>query len=176
MNVADVLMNAFMYVDTINPDEVKQYIKEGFSENEAIYNCLFDFIGVNKDDEESQTVLSEYVLNNLKKLNPKDYLDNPYVKAIKKTGRKGKYALKYINYAPYQLFAFDDIKINGYKEYSQIGYFDYKFTYLALSENNNIWMSLNPNEIETMKPYIDKAKGSVLVLGLGMGYVPLCSL
>ena len=172
MNVADVLMNAFMYIDAINPDEVKQYLKEGFSEDEAIYNCLFDFLGLDKDDEESQNVLSEYVLSNLKKLNPKDYLDNPYVRAIKKVGRKGKYALKYIDYAPYQLFAFDDIKLNGYKEYSQIGYFDNKFSYLALTEGNNIWMSLNPNEIETMKPYINKARGNVLVLGLGMGYVP----
>ena len=172
MNVADVLTNAFMYVDAINPDEVKQYIKEGLSENEAVYNCLYDFLGFDKNDEESQNVLGEYVLNNLKKLNPKDYTDNPYVKAIKNTGRKGKYALKYIDYAPYQLFAYDDIKVNGYKEYSQIGYFDNKFSYLALTEGNNIWMSLNPNEIETMKPYINKARGNVLVLGLGMGYVP----
>ena len=172
MNVADVLTNAFMCIDAINPGEVKQYIKEGLDENEAIYNCLFDFIGVSKDDEESQKVLSEYFLNNLKKLNPSDYINNSYVKAIKKTGRKGKYALKFIDYAPYQLFAYDDIKINGYKEYSQIGYFDHKFSYLALTEGSNIWMSLNPNEIETMKPYISKAKGNVLVLGLGMGYVP----
>ena len=172
MNVADVLTNAFMCIDAINPDEVKQYIKEGLDENEAIYNCLFDFIGVSKDDEESQKVLSEYFLSNLKKLNPSDYINNSYVKAIKKTGRKGKYALKFIDYAPYQLFAYDDIKINGYKEYSQIGYFDHKFSYLALTEGSNIWMSLNPNEIETMKPYINKAKGNVLVLGLGMGYVP----
>ena len=172
MNVADVLTNAFMCIDAINPDEVKQYIKEGLDENEAIYNCLFDFIGVSRDDEESQKVLSEYFLNNLKKLNPSDYINNSYVKAIKKTGRKGKYALKFIDYAPYQLFAYDDIKINGYKEYSQIGYFDHKFSYLALTEGSNIWMSLNPNEIETMKPYINKAKGNVLVLGLGMGYVP----
>ena len=172
MNVADVLTNAFMDVDAINPLEVKQYVKEGLSEKEGIYNCLFDFIGIDKDDEESQKVLSEYFLNNLKKLNPTDYIDNPYVKAIKKTGRKGKYALKYIDYAPYQLFAYDDIKVNGYKEYSRIGYFDNKFSYLALTEGNNIWMSLNPNEIETMKPYINKARGNVLVLGLGMGYVP----
>ena len=172
MNVADVLTNAFMCIDAINPDEVKQYIKEGLDENEAIYHCLFDFIGVSKDDEESQKVLSEYFLNNLKKLNPSDYINNSYVKAIKKTGRKGKYALKFIDYAPYQLFAYDDIKINGYKEYSQIGYFDHKFSYLALTEGGNIWMSLNPNEIETMKLYINKAKGNVLVLGLGMGYVP----
>ena len=172
MNVADVLTNAFMYVDAINPDEVKQYIKEDLSENEAVYNCLYDFLGFDKNDEESQNVLGEYVLNNLKKLNPEDYTDNPYVKAINKTGRKGKYALKYIDYAPYQLFAYDDIKVNGYKEYSQVGYFDNKFSYLALTEGNNIWMSLNPNEIETMKPYINKARGNVLVLGLGMGYVP----
>ncbi len=172
MNIADVLTNAFMCIDAINPDEVKQYIKEGLDENEAIYNCLFDFIGVSKDDEESQKVLSEYFLNNLKKLNPNDYINNSYVKTIKKKGQKGKYALKFIDYAPYQLFAYDDIKINGYKEYSQIGYFDHKFSYLALTEGSNIWMSLNPNEIETMKPYINKAKGNVLVLGLGMGYVP----
>ena len=78
MNVADVLTNAFMCIDAINPDEVKQYIKEGLDENGAIYNCLFDFIGVSKDDEESQKVLSEYFLNNLKKLNPSDYINNSY--------------------------------------------------------------------------------------------------
>ena len=168
MNIADMLMSTFMYTDVINPDEVKQYIKEGHQENQAVLNVLCDSLGLEKDDE----VLEEYVLSNLKKLNPRDYIDNPYVKAIKKTGRKGKYALKFIDYAPYQLFAFDDIKMNGYKEYSQIGYFDNKFSYLALTEGNNIWMSLNPNEIETMKPYINKARGNVLVLGLGMGYVP----
>ena len=157
-----------MYTDIINPDEVKQYIKEGHDENQAVLNVLCDSLGLEKDDE----VLEEYVLSNIKKLNPKDYIDNPYVKVVKKTGRKGKYALKYIDYAPYQLFAFDDIKLNRYKEYSQIGYFENKFSYLALTEGNNIWMSLNPNEIETMKPYINKARGNVLVLGLGMGYVP----
>ncbi|MBO4667862.1 MAG: hypothetical protein J5666_07060, partial [Bacilli bacterium] len=79
---------------------------------------------------------------------------------------------KYITYEPYQLFAYDDISLDGDKENSRIGYFDNKFSYLALTEGNNIWMSLNPNEIETMKPFINKGKGNVLVLGLGMGYVP----
>ena len=168
MNVADVLMSSFMYTDIINPDEVKQYIKEGHEEKEAVFNTFCDSLGFEKDDE----VLNEYVLNNLKQLNPKDYLDNNYAKTIKQSGRFGKYGLRYIDYQPYQLFAYDDIKMNGYKEYSQIGYFNQKFSYLALTEGNNIWMSLNPNEIETMKPYISKATGHVLVLGLGMGYVP----
>ena len=168
MNVADVLMSSFMYTDIINPDEVKQYIKEGHEEKEAVFNTFCDSLSFEKDDE----VLNEYVLSNLKQLNPKDYLDNNYAKTIKQSGRFGKYSLRYIDYQPYQLFAYDDIKMNGYKEYSQVGYFNQRFSYLALTEGNNIWMSLNPNEIETMKPYISKAKGHVLVLGLGMGYVP----
>ena len=172
MNVADMLMTAFSYVDIINPDEIKQYVKEGYSENEAILEILYDFYQFDKDNKDNQEVMNYYVLNNLKCLNPKDYLDNPYVKAIGQVGKNKKYALKFINYYPYQLFAYDDIRIDGYRENSQIGYFRDKFSYLALTEGNNIWMSLNPNEIETMKPFINKGKGHVLVLGLGMGYVP----
>ena len=172
MNVADMLMSTFMYTDMINLDEVKQYIKEGHNENEAVLNVLFDALGLDKDDEENQNVMNQYVLNNLKRLNPSDYLNDQYAKTVKQSGRNGKYALRYIDYQPYQLFAYDDIKMNDYQEFSQIGYFNQKFSYLALTEGNNIWMSLNPNEIETMKPYIRKAKGHVLVLGLGMGYVP----
>ena len=168
MNIADVLMSSFMYTDIINNDEVKQYVKEGYQETEAVFNVFCESLGFEKDDE----VLKEYVLNNLKQLCPLDYLNNPYARAIKQSGRNGKYSLKYVDYQPYQLFAYDDIKMSGYKEYSQIGYFNQNFSYLALTEGNNIWMSLNPNEIETMKPYINKGKGHVLVLGLGMGYVP----
>ncbi len=172
MNVADMLMNVFSYTDIIDPNEVNQYIKEGWSENEAILNILYDYLGLNKDDKDNQEVMEKYVLNNLKHLNPNDYLNNPYVKAIKDSGKNKKYTLKYINYYPYQLFAYDDIKMQGHEEFSQIGYFVSKFPYLALTQGNNIWMSLNPNEIETMKPFINKGKGHVLVLGLGMGYVP----
>ena len=172
MNVADMLMGVFSYTDIIDPNEVKQYIKEGWSENEAILNILYDYLGLNKDDKDNQEVMEKYVLNNLKRLNPNDYLNNPYVTSIKDCGRNKKYALKYINYYPYQLFPYDDIKMHGYEEFSQIGYFSSKFPYLALIEGNNIWMSLNPNEIETMKPFINIGKGNVLVLGLGMGYVP----
>lgn len=172
MNVADMLMGAFSYTDLIDSNEIKQFIKEGYNEKEAILQILYRFYGLDDYLEENQKIINEYFLNNIKKLNQDGYLKNPYVDAIKNVGRKGKYQLKYLDYEPYQLFAYDDIKINGYKEYSQIGYFDHKFSYLALTEGNNVWMSLNPNEIETMKPYIAKGKGNVLVLGLGMGYVP----
>ena len=170
MNVADLLMEIFNHVEICDEQEIKQYIKEGLNEKEAIFEVIYDFYGF-KHTNENDDVLIPYLLNNLKKLNPDNYLNNPYVKSINKEGKFGKYKLKYLSYEPYQLFAYDDIKIDEYRENSQIGYFDKKFSYLALTQGNNVWMSLNPNEIETMKPFIEKGKGNVLVLGLGMGYV-----
>ena len=172
INVADLLVNAFNYTDIFDIDEIKQYIKEGLNEKEAMMQMFTKAFDIDYDLDENREVMDAYILNNLKKLDSKEYLDNEYAKAIKTTGKYKKYALKNITYEPYQLFAYDDISLEGDKENSRIGYFDYKFSYLALTEGNNIWMSLNPNEIETMKPFIYKAKGNVLVLGLGMGYVP----
>ena len=171
MNIADMLNAAFNYTDIINTDEVKQYIKEGLSEEEAILEILYGFYGLEHSDINDE-VMNKYIFNNLKRLDPKEYLDNPYVKNIKVNAKLGKYKLQNIVYEPYQLFAYDDIYLDNYQEYSRIGYFANEFPYLALTEGNNVWMSLNPNDIETMKPYIKKAKGNVLVLGLGMGYVP----
>ena len=173
INVADMLNVAFSYTDIINQDELKQYIKEGYSEKESIIMMLYDFYQLDKDNQDNQSIMEEYFLNHLKKLNPSDYLNNPYVKTMKVTTKYHGYALKMNNYEPYQLFPYDEITIsNNYQEYSAIGYFDQPFSYLALTQGNNIWMSLNPNEIETMKPFIEKGHGHVLVLGLGLGYVP----
>ena len=172
INVADLLVNAFNYTDIFDIDEIKQYIKEGLSEKEAMMQMFTKAFDIDYDLDENREVMDTYILSNLKKLDSKEYLDNEYAKTIKATGKYKKYALKNITYEPYQLFAYDDISLEGDKENSRIGYFDHKFSYLALTEGNNIWMSLNPNEIETMKPFINKAKGNVLVLGLGMGYVP----
>ena len=40
----------------------------------------------------------------------------------------------------------------------------------ALLENDRIWMTITPNEIETMKEPVDGAFGNVLTYGLGLGY------
>ena len=79
MNVADMLMTAFSYTDIIDPNEIKQYVKEGWDEKEAILEMLYDFYQLDKNNEDNQKVMDSYVLNNLKCLNPKDYLDNLYV-------------------------------------------------------------------------------------------------
>ena len=173
INVADMLMTAFSYTDIFDIEQIDEYKGYGIEEKDAILFLLYEFYHLNRDDQDNQNIMDEYFYNNITCLNPSDYLNDAYVKVIKESGKYAKYELKTLTYEPYQLFAYDDIKVTkDYKEYSAIGYFKEKFSYLALCEGNNVWMSLNPNEIETMKPYIAKARGNVLILGLGMGYVP----
>ena len=161
------------YTDFFSKDKIDNYVKQGLKEEAALVEIIYDEFNFDKDDEETRKISEEYCVKQIKCLDPKPYLDDLYVKTISANGRYDKYALKMIKYEPYQTFAYDEIEVTkDYKEYSRIGYFKKPFSYLALTEGNNIWMSLNPNEIETMKPFVNKAHGNVLVLGLGMGYVP----
>ena len=171
--IAELFNEVNSYTDFFSFEKIDNYVKQGLSEPEAFVNIMYDEFNFDKNDEETIGITDEYCVKRIKCLEAKEYLNNKYVQTIKATGRYKQYSLRNITYEPYQTFAYDEISVSkDYKEYSAIGYFKKPFSYLALCEGNNIWMSLNPNEIETMKPYIDKGHGNVLVLGLGMGYVP----
>ena len=143
---------------------------KGIKNKEEMMTAIYRYLEV-EDDQEAIDFISPFIVNNLEKLDYEQYANNAYAKAIKGVGKYKDCSLEYLSYEPYQIFPSDDISVDGYKEINHIGYFDKKFSYLALLKNNEIWMSLNPNEIKTMEPYIEKAQGHVLVLGLGMGYV-----
>ena len=170
--IAGLFNEVNSYTDFFSKDKIDYFVKKGHSEAEAMAAIICNEFNIERD-EELDTILAEFCTERIKCLEPKEYLNNEYASRIKATGRYKQYALRMIDYEPYQTFAYDEISVTSdYKEYSAIGYFKKPFSYLALCEGNNIWMSLNPNEIETMKPFIDKGNGNVLVLGLGMGYVP----
>ena len=170
--IAGLFNEVNSYTDFFSKDKIDYFVKKGYSEADAMTAIICSEFNLERD-EELDTILTEFVSERIKCLDAKEYLNNEYASRIKATGRYKQYALRMIDYEPYQTFAYDEISVTkDYKEYSAIGYFKKPFSYLALCEGNNIWMSLNPNEIETMKPFIDKGQGNVLVLGLGMGYVP----
>lgn len=170
---ADLFNEACNYTDFFDKSKINELVKEGLSEQEAMIDSFYDIYSLDREDQETREVLNEFCTKRIKCLNANRYKNNEYAKRIKATGKYKQYSLRMIKYEPYQTFPYDEIEITkDYKEYSKIGYFKEPFSYLALCEGNNIWMSLNPNEIETMEPFIKEAKGNVLVLGLGMGYVP----
>ena len=170
---ADLLSEACNYTDFFDVNKIKQYEKAGKKAQDAMFDMLFDIFNLDKDDQETYDILKEFAYDRFKCLDAKIYENDKYAKAINATGGYSNYSIRKISYEPYQTFPYDEITVNDqYQEFSNIGFFEEKFSYLALCEGQNVWMSLNPNEIETMKPFINKAKGEVLVLGLGMGYVP----
>mgnify|MGYP003296181409 CR=1 FL=1 len=168
IEISDLLLSSFQYTDFIDIDDLNNRLSNGETVESAIKNIILDAFEIN-----SETLRADFINQvQIKKCDGSDYI-NDYVKLLDKIKFSyGKYNLKKITYDPYQLFALDDIDVtNDYKEISKAGYFDKKFTYAALFEGKDLWMSLNPNEINTMESTIKSAKGNVLVLGLGMGYI-----
>ena len=87
------------------------------------------------------------------------------------TKKVGEWDLGYQCYQPYEGFISRDILVESdHTEIPQIGFFDTEFSFPTVFEGGREWMAIKPNEIETMKAPIEKAEGSVLVYGLGIGY------
>ena len=135
---------------------------------------LLDSIYNAEDSQKMKEIIENYLLPGIKCLNEEKYLNNPYIKNIViKDKRNANLLLTNLTYKPFEAFSYNDIEVNEnayYKEISRIGFFKKPYTFPALLENNVIWMSINPNEIETMEKSINEAKGNILVFGLGLGY------
>ncbi len=137
--------------------------------------AIKDYLELNLDNEEDNYFYETRIKPAIHKLKVKDYENDYYRQHIHPQQFISKnYQLTYLNIKPYQALPFDDIKIDeNFKEISQIGYFTDSFSYLAVNKDDVTWMSTDPNEINTMKPSIDRAHGNVLACGLGLGYFPI---
>ena len=125
------------------------------------------------DDHATEKELErEYFIPSVKKLNPLEYENDPYYKSIKISDKKTEnWTLGWQKYAPYEGFIRDDYAVfPDYREVCSIGFFDKEFAFPTVYENGVEWMAIKPNEIETMKEPIKKARGSVVAFGLGLGY------
>ncbi len=125
------------------------------------------------DDEDTIRILErEYLKKSVKKLDAREYKNDPYYKNIKIPTKKLKnWSLGYQSYKKYEGFIYKDVLVEkDFLEIPQIGFFDEEFSFPTVFENGVEWMAIKPNEIETMKHHIDKMQGEVAVFGLGMGY------
>ncbi len=169
LSVADMLNE--MYSDGFYID-----IEEGdIPDKEYVYETMMEYYQIDLEDEENSELGSKYFFEPLHRLDVNEYRNNPFNKLPIKEVKSGTLELSYIHYEAYEPFPLSEIKVDEdsyYEEYSQIGYFEEEYTYLALIDKGVIWMSINPNEIETMKEMIGGAHGNILVLGLGLGYLP----
>ena len=113
------------------------------------------------DDRRTEQI---YLRRGVKRLDPALYANDPYVKTVGSlSGRLSNWELKTNNYAPYEPFVRNSpILSPDFREIVQIGYFEKTFSFPAVLENGVEWMTVTPNEIETMKEPIAHARGRVL--------------
>lgn len=157
---------------TLVTKEIMDEICGGVAENEQISFATFLSVALTDNDEEGLMFEREYLKKSVKRLDPKRYQEDPYFKGIKiPTKQIGSWALGYQTYAPYEGFIYDDIDVMpNYREIPKIGFFSEEFSFPTVYENGVEWMAIKPNEIETMRPHIEKMSGDVVVFGLGLGY------
>ncbi len=155
---------------TITKELIEEITDKNKSLEEYAYATFLSDL-FTEDEKLAKELFQEYYIKSVKRLDEKEYIENPYYKSIKIPNKKiGKWTLGYQSYQPYEAFIRDDIIVDAYTEIPQIGYFDKEFTFPTVFENGVEWMAIKPNEIETMKNAVNKAHGNVLVYGLGLGY------
>jgi len=157
----------------VSEEEMRDIVQYGVSSEYAFAVILSAAFGLDvADHPDDKELFNHYFTKMIHKLDATEYYNNLYYKNIKiPTIKVGNSELKYEKYQPFEGFVCNDIiQTKEGRQLPQIGFFETEFQFPAILENNRIWMTITPNEIETMKEPVNEAFGNVLTFGLGLGY------
>ena len=164
LNILGTYLNN--YPQIIKEKDIIEVCKAGVSKYQAYLLLLQSFFNIDNK------LFNDYFPNIVKEEKIENYNDNPYLKNVRpKEAKLDEWEIKYSKIKKYEGFVRDDFKedFTG-RIYPQIGFFTTDFEYLSIYQDGRLWMSITPNEINTMKKAIDRASGHVTTLGLGLGY------
>lgn len=121
---------------------------------------------------ECRDLMRYYISEMFTLLDAEKYERDEYYKNISLGNiRRGGWSVTERKYLPYEAFVFDDLKkLPDGRMIPQVGFFDREFLFPCIMQDGREWMTVTPNEIETMKHPISRARGRVLTYGLGLGY------
>lgn len=144
------------------------------TDEQAYVQLMSKNLGLDSRNKQDKDMMTRFLFKAVNQLSPLPYLENPYYKNIRvQPLHEGSWELRYEPYLPYESFIYDDAIVEAsqsYLERTRMGFFTEPFEFLSVAENDVTWMSITPNEIETMKSSIDAAHGRVVTFGLGLGY------
>ena len=145
----------------------------GVTDEQAYTALMAAGMGLDEqDDPEDRIIGLNYVAPSVRQLDAETYRNDPYFRNIRVAEKSvGGWKLGRKEYAPYEAFVRDDLKVyDDFREVARIGFFPDRFSYPCVSEQGREWMTVTPNEVETMKGAVSQAEGDVAAFGLGLGY------
>ena len=150
----------------ITPEALADMTAVGLSEEQGYLHLLAAWL------ELEPALWRQYLPRMLRCLSSEPYAQDPCMIALRgAVADQQGITLQEDAYAPCELFVADDFVTDGDgRIYPQLGWFREEFRFPALMENGRIWMTVTPNEINTIRPVAESVHGKVLAYGLGLGY------
>lgn len=144
----------------------------GISRKAAFILLFLNVCGLDPESFRGRRLAEMYLRPALAELDAGAFRRNPYLAAVPFEGkRSGRWELRKQKYMPSELFIRNNIvrKEDG-TEYPLLGFFAEELIYPAVAENGREWMTVTPNEVNSMEDAVNRARGHVVCLGLGLGY------
>ena len=174
LSISDIFSSILGNRDIFDKKEIETLEKSShYSNREIVLSKLEDYLDIDTSFEDNEDILNNYIFNCIYKVDMDKYLTNPfYLKFKDLVVKENSYELVMDKYLPYELFAYQDMSNfdKRYIEKNSLGYFQEEYRFLALNDKDVTWMSVTPNEIETMESSLNLVKGNIVVFGLGLGY------
>ena len=151
--------------DAIQPEEVRALAADGLPLDAAYLALLGERLGLDAAEQARLPLM-------IRRHDPAVYEADAYFQTVKPAmGLHGNIDLVHEHIAPMELFVAADFERDAQgRILPRLGWFDRSFAYPALREDGQVWMTVTPNEINTIQPAVAQSRGKVLTYGLGLGY------
>lgn len=160
--------------ELIKKEMIDELCADGaITEDAALVALLSSAFGLDYErGGDDRILIRDYLTPSVRLLDAKKYTENKYYKNINIPDIKdGDWEFKTESYEPYRAVICGDMVINpDFSEYAPLGFFTERFSFPAVLEGGNEWMTLTPVDLDTCEDAIESARGKVVTFGLGLGY------
>ena len=156
----------------VSAETLSALTADGLSPEDAYITALGALLGLDPDVPADWALQRGVLSHVVHRCTADTYEHDEYLCRIGRvTGRVGQITLTQDEIAPLELFVMDDFEQSSDGSVlPQLGWFETSFRFPAVKEDDRVWMTVTPNEINTIRPAAEAAHGRVLTLGLGLGY------
>ena len=161
------------YPEIIKKQMIDELTSDGdLTKKEAVCALLSELFALDFENKEDRRIILDYLGESVRILDTERYTSNPYYRHVAPEAVKdGDWEFRWEYYPPYRAAIADDmIMKDDYTEIPPLGFFTEGFSFPAVLEGGNEWMTITPVDVDTVTAAINDARGKVITFGLGLGY------